>query len=196
MQVTLGRSTLSWRQWPSVPVTLIVYRKISTSGDRRFGATIALDGVDLAVRAGRSACAVGENGAGKSTLMNVLERRHSARRRSMLLDGAPTPRRPARRAPAWHHAHPPGTVALLLTSRWPRTSCSAQRSRGRGWIDRTESRRRAVALLERLDARGHRPRCSRRRSLAAGPAGRRDLPGAGGGHPDRPHGRANEPLPA
>jgi len=39
---------------------------------KRFGATVALDGVDFAVRPGEVVALFGENGAGKSTLMKVM----------------------------------------------------------------------------------------------------------------------------
>ena len=55
---------------------------------KRYGATVALDGVDLAVRAGEVHALLGENGAGKSTLMGVLAGAVRADRGEMTLDGA------------------------------------------------------------------------------------------------------------
>src|SRR5436190_13192907 len=62
---------------------------------KRFGATIALAGVDLSVRGGEVLALVGENGAGKSTLMKVLSGAHLPDEGEMWLDGAPySPRNP------------------------------------------------------------------------------------------------------
>ena len=64
--------------------------RIEMAGVRKsFGATAALDGVDLAVEAGSVHALVGENGAGKSTLMKILSGVHQPDAGRMLLDGEP-----------------------------------------------------------------------------------------------------------
>lgn len=68
---------------------------------KRFGATVALDGVDLNVEAGEVHALVGENGSGKSTLMRILAGALSPDSGSMTLNGLDyRPRTPldARRA--------------------------------------------------------------------------------------------------
>ena len=68
---------------------------------KRFGGTVALEGVDLHVGAGEVLALVGENGAGKSTLMKILSGAYSPDAGAMQLDGKPyRPRGPlgARRA--------------------------------------------------------------------------------------------------
>jgi ribose transport system ATP-binding protein len=56
---------------------------------KRFGATVALDDVDVKVAAGEVLALVGENGAGKSTLMKVLSGAVKADAGQMWLDGVP-----------------------------------------------------------------------------------------------------------
>jgi ribose transport system ATP-binding protein len=60
-----------------------------TNIHKRFGPTIALDGVNLELRKGEVHGLIGENGAGKSTLMNVIAGATRADEGSMLIDGKP-----------------------------------------------------------------------------------------------------------
>ena len=56
---------------------------------KRFGETVALDGVSLEVGEGEVHALIGENGAGKSTLMKVLSGAHRSDAGSLMLDGQP-----------------------------------------------------------------------------------------------------------
>jgi ABC-type sugar transport system ATPase subunit len=56
---------------------------------KRFGETVALVNVDLAVRRGEIHSIVGQNGAGKSTLMHILAGIHRADAGLIVLDGKP-----------------------------------------------------------------------------------------------------------
>jgi ribose transport system ATP-binding protein len=56
---------------------------------KAFGATVAVDSVDLSVAGGEVCALVGQNGAGKSTLMAVLSGALRPDAGSMTLDGAP-----------------------------------------------------------------------------------------------------------
>ena len=56
---------------------------------KAFGATLAVDGVDLLVNPGEVCAIVGQNGAGKSTLMAILAGALRADAGTMWLDGAP-----------------------------------------------------------------------------------------------------------
>jgi len=73
------------------PVARLQMRSIGKS----FGATAALDDVDLIVRAGEVCALVGQNGAGKSTLMAILAGALKPDCGAMSLDGSPyVPRDP------------------------------------------------------------------------------------------------------
>jgi ribose transport system ATP-binding protein len=64
--------------------------RLAMRGIRKaFGATVAVDGVDLTVTSGEVCALVGQNGAGKSTLMAILSGALRADAGSMSLDGVP-----------------------------------------------------------------------------------------------------------
>lgn len=60
-----------------------------TNVHKRFGPTVALDGVSLELRKGEVHALIGENGAGKSTLMNVVAGSLRPDRGGMEIDGRP-----------------------------------------------------------------------------------------------------------
>jgi ribose transport system ATP-binding protein len=57
--------------------------------EKKFGPTVALDGVNLQLREGEVHALIGENGAGKSTLMNVLAGSLRPDRGAMEINGKP-----------------------------------------------------------------------------------------------------------
>jgi ribose transport system ATP-binding protein len=117
---------------------------------KRYGATVALDGVDLDVRAGEVHALIGENGAGKSTLMGVLAGAVRPDRGTVHLMGAhyepATPLDARRNGVALIHqelslcAHLTVAENVLLGVEVAR----------RGVIDRRRARERASALLDEL----------------------------------------------
>ena len=118
---------------------------------KRFGATVALDGVDLEVREGEIHALLGENGAGKSTLMKLLSGALQPDAGEMALDGKPfRPRHPldARQqgvamiyqelSLAPHLSVEENVLLGVEPARW-------------GWLRREEGRRTVVKALAALE---------------------------------------------
>jgi ribose transport system ATP-binding protein len=131
---------------PAVPPRLVMRGIV-----KRFGATLALDGVDLAVAPGEVHALVGENGAGKSTLMKVLAGVHAPDAGTLELDGRPF-------APAGPLEARRAGIAMIYQelSLAPHLTVAEnivlglEPHRG-GWLDRREIRARADAALRHFD---------------------------------------------
>jgi ribose transport system ATP-binding protein len=115
---------------------------------KRFGPTMALDGVSLSLDQGEVLALIGENGAGKSTLMNILSGAVRKDAGEMMLDGQ-----------AYAPASPVAARARGITlihqelSLCPHLSVAenillgAERAR-LGWFDWQGARRQALEVLE------------------------------------------------
>jgi ribose transport system ATP-binding protein len=128
---------------PSNPATMLTLRSIT----KHFGATIALDGVDLDIAAGEVHALIGENGAGKSTLMNILSGAFPPDAGTMTAGGLPyAPRGPAdARERGIAHIHQELALCAHLSVA-ENILMSIEPSRG-GWLQRDNLNDRAAALL-------------------------------------------------
>jgi ribose transport system ATP-binding protein len=125
---------------------------------KRFGATVALDGVDLDVAPGEVHALIGENGAGKSTLMNILSGAFPADAGTMAVDGQPyAPRGPAdARARGIAHIHQELVLCPHLSVA-ENIGMGIEPSRG-GWLERGSLNDRAAKLLADFGRAGIDPR--------------------------------------
>lgn len=125
---------------------------------KRFGATVALAGVDLTARAGEVLALVGENGAGKSTLMKILAGVHAPDAGAMELRGAPY-------APATPGDARSAGVAMIYQELALAPHLTVEENivlgaePGRGpWMNWTETRRRALQALDTVGLSHRDPR--------------------------------------
>ena len=118
---------------------------------RRFGATAALNGVDLTVAAGQVHALLGENGAGKSTLMRILSGALNPHQGEMALDGDTfSPRNPlAARAAGVAMIYQELSLAPHLTVA-DNLLLGAEPTRW-GLVRRAESRRLVATALAQLE---------------------------------------------
>jgi ribose transport system ATP-binding protein len=115
---------------------------------KRFGPTVALDGVDLELRPGEIHALIGENGAGKSTLMNVLAGAIEPDAGSLELEGRAY-------APASPHEARRSGISLIHQelSLCPSLTVAENILMGiephrLGWLDQRACRERALSVLE------------------------------------------------
>jgi ribose transport system ATP-binding protein len=125
-------------------VTLLQLRGI----EKRFGATVALDGVDFEIDGGEVHALIGENGAGKSTLLNILSGLLRPDAGEMTLAGetyAPEGPADARRRGIAHIHQELALCPHLSVAE--NILMGAEPSR-RGWLQRQQLFERAARLLE------------------------------------------------
>jgi ribose transport system ATP-binding protein len=114
---------------------------------KHFGATIALDGVNLDIAPGEVHALIGENGAGKSTLMNILSGAFLPDAGTMTAGGQPyAPRGPAdARERGIAHIHQELALCGHLSVA-ENILMGIEPSRG-GWLERDALNDRSAALL-------------------------------------------------
>ncbi len=124
-------------------MSLLVLRGI----EKRFGATVALGGVDFDVAAGGVHALIGENGAGKSTLLNILSGLLRPGRGTMQFQDEPyVPLNPAdARRSGIAHIHQ--ELALCPHLSVAENILMAGEPATHGWLRRSEMFDRAGALL-------------------------------------------------
>jgi ribose transport system ATP-binding protein len=124
---------------------------------KRFGATVALDGVDLELAPGEVHALIGENGAGKSTLLAIVAGEFPPDEGAMELEGRPyrptSPRAARAQGVALIHQElslfPHLTVAEnILMGREPARH---------GWLDAAAAHQRALDVLREFDRPEIRP---------------------------------------
>jgi len=135
-----GRRTAS----SEVPVAAVELRGVT----KRFGATTALDGIDLAIRKGEFFALLGPSGCGKTTTLNLIGGFESASSGTLLIDGQPVQDIPA-------HARPVNTV-FQSYALFPHMSVVENVEFGLRMkrVPKTERRRAAFEMLKMVSLAG------------------------------------------
>jgi ribose transport system ATP-binding protein len=115
--------------------------------DKRFGATVALDGASLEAAPGEVRALLGENGAGKSTLLGILGGLLAADAGSMEVGGAPYAPRSPRDARDWGIALIHQELSLFPHLSVAENVLVGSEPSRRGLFDRAGARRRSREVL-------------------------------------------------
>ncbi|MGD0116908.1 MAG: ATP-binding cassette domain-containing protein [Candidatus Binatus sp.] len=122
----------------------------ATAIAKRFGRTLALDGVDFEARPGEIHALVGENGAGKTTLMNVLDGWVAPDSGEAMLDGKPLQAGSPRAALAAGIATVHQSPMLFERMTWEENLALGGFDPGAGGLDLADVAARARALAAKL----------------------------------------------